>query len=294
VSEAILEVRDLTKHFGNAGSLFRRRSAAGVRAVDGVSFTVDRGKTLGLVGESGSGKSTTGYCVLRLIEPTSGTIRFQGEDITAARGEPLRRLRRDMQVIFQDPLASLNPYMSVEEIVAEPLLVHGIGTAAERAASVRRLLDLVGLPAAAAGRRPHEFSGGQCQRIGIARALALEPQLIVCDEAVSALDISIQAQILNLLKDIQRDTGVSYLFIAHDLAVVRTISDSIAVMQKGKVVESGPAAQIYDSPAHAYTRQLLAAAPVPDPRAMRARRAAKREVADTRAEPVSPSIEESA
>jgi ABC-type oligopeptide transport system ATPase subunit len=280
MSEPILEVRDLTKHFGNTGGLFGR-GASGIRAVDGVSFTVERGRTLGLVGESGSGKSTTGYCVLRLIDPTSGTIRFQGEDITAVRGEPLRRLRRDMQVIFQDPLASLNPYMSVEEIVAEPLLVHGIGTGVERAASVRKLLDLVGLPAAAAGRRPHEFSGGQCQRIGIARALALEPQLIVCDEAVSALDISIQAQILNLLKDIQRDTGVSYLFIAHDLAVVRTISDSIAVMQNGKVVESGSAAEIYASPGHPYTQQLLAAAPVPDPRAMRARRAAKRALVDT-------------
>jgi oligopeptide transport system ATP-binding protein len=294
MSEPILEVRDLSKHFGNSGGLFGRRGATGVRAVDGVSFTVERGQTLGLVGESGSGKSTTGYCVLRLIEPTSGTIRFQGKDITAVRGEPLRRLRRDMQVIFQDPLASLNPYMSVEEIVAEPLLVHGIGTGAERAATVRRLLDLVGLPAAAAGRRPHEFSGGQCQRIGIARALALEPQLIVCDEAVSALDISIQAQILNLLKDIQRDTGVSYLFIAHDLAVVRTISDSIAVMQKGKVVESGPAAQVYDSPEHAYTRQLLAAAPVPDPRAMRARRAAQRATLQGAAEPAAATAGEGA
>ncbi|MCW2678328.1 MAG: oligopeptide transport system ATP-binding protein [Modestobacter sp.] len=267
----LLQVTDLTKHFGG-----RRRRGRGaeeaVKAVDGVSLTVGRGETLGLVGESGSGKSTTGYCILRLLDASSGTIHFEGQDITHLTGSRLRGLRRRMQVIFQDPLASHNPRMSVGDIIAEPLVVHGIGDAAGRAAEARRLLDLVGLPSSAMERRPHEFSGGQCQRISIARALALKPSLIICDEPVSALDVSVQAQVLNLLKDLQDELGLAYLFIAHDLAVVRSISDRIAVMQGGRIVEAGPADQVYDSPQHEYTRRLLAAAPVADPTVMRRRR----------------------
>ena len=258
---------DLTKHFGK------------VKAVDGVSFEIRGGETLGLVGESGSGKTTTGYCVLRLIKPTSGSIRFEGREITDLKGEELRRMRRHMQVIFQDPLASLNPRMSVGEIVAEPLLVHSVGDAVSRRAKVRQLLEVVGFEAGAADRRPREFSGGQCQRIGIARALALNPKLIVCDEPVSALDVSIQAQILNLLKDIQQEFGLTYLFVAHDLAVVRAVSDRIAVMQRGRLVEEGPAEEVYERPKDPYTQALLAAVPLPDPRAMRARRAERERLA---------------
>jgi oligopeptide transport system ATP-binding protein len=267
----LLQVADLTKQFG--GRQRRGRDVAdGVKAVDGVSLTVGRGETLGLVGESGSGKSTTGYCILRLLDASSGTIHFEGEDITRLTGSRLRGLRRRMQVIFQDPLASHNPRMTVGDIIAEPLVVHGVGDAAGRAAEARRLLDLVGLPSSAMERRPHEFSGGQCQRISIARALALKPSLIICDEPVSALDVSVQAQVLNLLKDLQDELGLAYLFIAHDLAVVRSISDRIAVMQAGRIVEAGPADQVYDSPQHEYTRRLLAAAPVADPAVMRRRR----------------------
>jgi ABC-type oligopeptide transport system ATPase subunit len=267
----LLQVADLTKQFG--GRRRRGRDVEdGVKAVDGVSLTVARGETLGLVGESGSGKSTTGYCILRLLDASSGTIHFEGEDITHLTGRRLRGLRRRMQVIFQDPLASHNPRMSVGDIIAEPLVVHGVGDAAGRAAEARRLLDLVGLPSSAMERRPHEFSGGQCQRISIARALALKPSLIICDEPVSALDVSVQAQVLNLLKDLQDELGLAYLFIAHDLAVVRSISDRIAVMQAGRILEAGPADQVYDSPQHEYTRRLLAAAPVADPTVMRRRR----------------------
>jgi ABC-type oligopeptide transport system ATPase subunit len=267
----LLEVNDLTKLFG--GRRRRRQDGdEGVKAVDGVSLTVGRGETLGLVGESGSGKSTTGYCILRLVDPTSGTIRFDGQDITRLTGKPLRGLRRRMQVIFQDPLASHNPRMPVGDIIAEPMLVHGVGDAASRAAETRRLLDLVGLPSSAMERRPREFSGGQCQRISIARALALKPDLIICDEPVSALDVSIQAQVLNLLKDLQEEFGLAYLFIAHDLAVVRSISDRIAVMQAGRIVEDGSATDVYDSARHEYTRRLLASAPVADPAEMRRRR----------------------
>jgi ABC-type oligopeptide transport system ATPase subunit len=274
----LLEVIDLTKRFGGR----RRPSRAGdegVKAVDGVSFTVRRGETVGLVGESGSGKSTTGYCILRLLDASSGTIRFDGEDITHLAGKGLRELRRRMQVIFQDPLASHNPRMSVGDIIAEPMVVHRVGTAASRAAEARRLLDLVGLPSSAMDRRPHEFSGGQCQRISIARALTLKPSLLICDEPVSALDVSVQAQVLNLLKDLQDELGLAYLFIAHDLAVVRSISDRIVVMQAGRIVESGPATEVYDSPQHEYTRRLLAAAPVADPVVMRQRRVERRAAA---------------
>jgi oligopeptide transport system ATP-binding protein len=269
----LLKVEALTKHFVRPGSRYARKRQEIVKAVDDVSFEVRPGETVGLVGESGSGKSTTGYCILRLMDASSGTITFDGQDITHVRGERLRRLRRDLQVIFQDPVASHNPRMTVGEIITEPLDVHKIGDNAARQAELYRLLDLVGLDRAAARRHAHEFSGGQSQRIGIARALALKPKLIICDEPVSALDVSIQAQVLNLLKDIQQETQIAYLFIAHDLAVVRAISDHIEVMQAGRVVESGAAADVYERPTHPYTKALLASAPISDPRAMRTRRA---------------------
>jgi oligopeptide transport system ATP-binding protein len=244
-----------------------------VKAVDGVSFEIPEGKTLGLVGESGSGKSTTGYCILQLLKPTSGSIRFLNRELTQLGREELRRMRREMQIVFQDPYASLDPRMTVGSIVAEPLEVHGIGTRRSRRETVGRLLDVVGFNPSYTNRYPHEFSGGQRQRIGIARALALNPKLIVCDEPVSALDVSIQAQILNLLKDLQRDFGLTYLFISHDLAVVRTMSDRIAVMNQGKLVEVGTAQQIYNEPKDEYTKALFTAVPVPDPRRQRERKA---------------------
>ena len=240
-----------------------------VRAVDGVSFDVAEGETLGLVGESGSGKSTTGYRILQLLKPTSGEIHFDGKELTALGREDLRRMRREMQIVFQDPYASLDPRMTVGDIVSEPLVVHGIGNRRDRGDRVRYLLDVVGFNPTFTNRYPHEFSGGQRQRVGIARALALNPKLIVCDEPVSALDVSIQAQILNLLKDLQRDFNLTYLFIAHDLAVVRSMSDRIAVMNRGKIVEIGPAEEVYGTPKEEYTKALLAAVPVPDPRRMR-------------------------
>ena len=267
--QPLVEVVDLCKHFPSGG-LGRHREP--VRAVDGVSFEIHEGETLGLVGESGSGKSTTGYCILQLLRPTSGSVRFLGRELTALGGSALRQLRREMQIVFQDPYASLDPRMTTEAIVTEPLRIHGIGSRDERRRRVAELLDLVGIDPRHAGHRPHEFSGGQRQRIGIARALALAPKLIVCDEPVSALDVSIRAQILNLLKDLQDELGLTYLFIAHDLAIVRAVSDRIAVMQRGRVVEMGPAEQVYRAPASEYTRQLLAAVPVPDPIEMRRRR----------------------
>jgi oligopeptide transport system ATP-binding protein len=244
-----------------------------VKAVDGVSFSILEGKTLGLVGESGSGKSTTGYCILQLLKPTGGSIRFQGKELTELKGEGLRRMRQDMQIVFQDPYSSLDPRMTVGNIVSEPLEVHGIGTRKGRAETVRRLLEVVGFNPNFTNRYPHEFSGGQRQRIGVARALALNPKLIICDEPVSALDVSIQAQILNLLKDLQRDFGLTYLFISHDLAVVRTMSDEIAVMNQGKLVEVGDAEQVYSHPKDEYTKALFTAVPVPDPRRQRERKA---------------------
>jgi peptide/nickel transport system ATP-binding protein len=255
-----------------------------VKAVDGVSFDVSEGETLGLVGESGSGKSTTGYCILQLMKPTSGSVRFEGAELTELGREDLRRMRREMQIVFQDPYSSLDPRMTVGDIVAEPLTVHGIGNRRDRAARVRELLDVVGFNPSFTNRYPHEFSGGQRQRIGIARALALSPKLIVCDEPVSALDVSIQAQILNLLKDLQRDFGLTYLFIAHDLAVVRSMSDRIAVMNKGQLVELGPAEEVYTNPKDDYTRALLSAVPIPDPRAMKERKAARRKLRHALAE----------
>jgi oligopeptide transport system ATP-binding protein len=270
---ALLSVSELEKHFPIRKGVLVERTVGAVKAVDGVSFEVAEGETLGLVGESGSGKSTTGYCILQLLKPTSGSIRFMGKELTELGREDLRRMRREMQIVFQDPYASLDPRMTVGAIVAEPLEVHGIGTRRSRRETVRRLLDIVGFNPNFTNRYPHEFSGGQRQRIGVARALALNPKLIVCDEPVSALDVSIQAQILNLLKDLQRDFGLTYLFISHDLAVVRTMSDRIAVMNQGKLVEVGSAEQVYQSPRDDYTKALFAAVPVPDPHRQRERKA---------------------
>jgi oligopeptide transport system ATP-binding protein len=270
---ALLVVTDLQKYFPVRKGLIIERTVGHVKAVDGVSFSIPAGKTLGLVGESGSGKSTTGYCILQLTKPTGGSIRFDGKELTKLSGEGLRRVRQDMQIVFQDPYSSLDPRMTVGNIVAEPLEVHGIGTRKTRRETVRRLLEVVGFNPNFTNRYPHEFSGGQRQRIGIARALALSPKLIICDEPVSALDVSIQAQILNLLKDLQRDFGLTYLFISHDLAVVRTMSDEIAVMNRGKLVEVGPAEEVYSNPKDEYTKALFTAVPVPDPRRQRERKA---------------------
>jgi oligopeptide transport system ATP-binding protein len=270
---ALLTVTDLQKHFPVRKGILWERTVGYVKAVDGVSFSIPKGKTLGLVGESGSGKSTTGYCILQLLKPTGGSIRFQGEELTQLGGEALRRRRQDMQIVFQDPYSSLDPRMTVGNIVSEPLEVHGIGTRNGRAERVRRLLEVVGFNPNFTNRYPHEFSGGQRQRIGIARALALNPKLIICDEPVSALDVSIQAQILNLLKDLQRDFELTYLFISHDLAVVRTMADEIAVMNQGQLVEVGSAEQVYSHPKDEYTRALFTAVPVPDPRRQRERKA---------------------
>jgi oligopeptide transport system ATP-binding protein len=270
---ALVSVKELEKHFPIRKGILVERTVGHVKAVDGVSFEIAEGETLGLVGESGSGKSTTGYCVLQLLKPTGGSVRFMDKELTELPREDLRRMRREMQIVFQDPYASLDPRMTVGGIVSEPLEVHGIGTRRSRQETVRKLLDIVGFNPNFTNRYPHEFSGGQRQRIGIARALALNPKLIVCDEPVSALDVSIQAQILNLLKDLQRDFDLTYLFISHDLAVVRTMSDRIAVMNQGKLVEIGSADEVYNHPKDEYTRALFTAVPVPDPRRQRERKA---------------------
>jgi oligopeptide transport system ATP-binding protein len=270
---ALLSITDLHKHFPIRKGILIERTVGHVKAVDGVSFDIAEGETLGLVGESGSGKSTTGYCIIQLLKPTSGSIVFMGKELLELAREDMRRMRREMQIVFQDPYASLDPRMTVGGIVSEPLEVHGIGTRRSRQETVRKLLDIVGFNPNFTNRYPHEFSGGQRQRIGIARALALNPKLIVCDEPVSALDVSIQAQILNLLKDLQRDFGLTYLFISHDLAVVRAMSDRIAVMNQGKLVEVGTAEQIYNEPQDEYTKALFTAVPVPDPRRQRERKA---------------------
>ena len=274
--EPLLVVRNLKKYFPIKSGLLVDRTVDYVRAVDDVSFEVSQGQTLGLVGESGSGKSTTGYCVLELLKPTAGSVKFDGVELTTLGRRELRRMRREMQIVFQDPYASLNPRMTIGDIVSEPLVVHKIGDRKRRRRTVEELLEVVGFNPDFVNRYPHEFSGGQRQRIGIARALALNPRLIVCDEPVSALDVSIQAQILNLLKDLQQAFGLAYLFIAHDLAVVREMSDFIAVMNKGKIVEQGPATEVYRHPKDEYTKALLAAVPVPDPRRMRERKAERR------------------
>jgi oligopeptide/dipeptide ABC transporter ATP-binding protein len=264
----VLSVSQLRVHFPVHGGVMLRQTGA-VRAVDDVSLDIAPGETLGLVGESGCGKSTLGKAVVRLLKPTSGTIRFGNTDITRASQRVLRPLRRDFQMIFQDPAESLDPRMSVRSIIEEPFIIHGLGSHPERVQWVDGLLDRVGLPATAAERYSFEFSGGQRQRIGIARALALKPKLIVCDEPVSALDVSIQSQILNLLVELQQDFGLSYLFIAHDLAVVKHVSDRVAVMYLGKIVEVATAEMIYRNPRHAYTKALLSAIPTPDPQARR-------------------------
>jgi oligopeptide transport system ATP-binding protein len=263
--ETILEVRDLVKHFHVGGGLFGGPPGT-VRAVDGVSFSIRRGETLGLVGESGCGKTTTGRCILQLERPTSGQVIFEGRDLTTLEGTELRQARRRMGVIFQDPYSSLNPRMTVGQIVEEPIAVHRlVPDATARKRRVRELLERVGLLPQHARRYPHELSGGQRQRVGVARALAMEPSLIVCDEPVSALDVSIQAQIINLLEDIQAEFGLTYLFVAHDLAVVRHISDRVVVMYLGKIAELADRKELYDDPLHPYTRALLAAVPIPDP-----------------------------
>jgi peptide/nickel transport system ATP-binding protein len=261
---ALVQVKDLKLYFPIRSGLFFDRHVGDIRAVDGISLTIERGETVGLVGESGSGKTTAGRAILRLYEPTDGRIVFDGRDITHLKERQLRPLRRRMQMVFQDPFASLNPRHSVGRIIGEPLRVYGMRRG-ETSTRVRELLEIVGLPSDAVGRYPHEFSGGQRQRIGVARALALNPEFIVADEPVSALDVSIQAQIINLMEELQDELGLTYLFIAHDLAVVRHISDRIAVMYLGKIVEVAPSDGLYDNPLHPYTITLLSSIPIPDP-----------------------------
>ena len=255
----VAEVRHLVKDFPGRGGWFSR--AAPVRAVDDVSFALRAGETFGLVGESGSGKTTTGRCLLRLIEPTSGEIRFKDLDVRALSARELRRARRHFQIVFQDPYSSLNPRMRVGAIVEEPLVIHRVGTRRDRQTKVRELFELVGLDPQATSKYPHEFSGGQRQRIGLARAIALEPSLVVCDEPVSALDVSVQAQVINLLLDLQQRLSLTYLFIAHDLRLVRQICDRVAVMYRGRLVEVAPTSVLFATPAHAYTQALLSAMP---------------------------------
>jgi peptide/nickel transport system ATP-binding protein len=273
VSSPLVQLEDVRVWFPIKSGVVLDRHVGDIRAVDGINLTIDKGETVGLVGESGCGKSTVGRAILRLYEPTSGRIVFDGQDITRLSESQLRPLRRRMQMVFQDPFASLNPRHSIGRIVGEPLRVHGSDSRRETGARVRELLEIVGLPADAASRYPHEFSGGQRQRIGVARALAVNPDFIVADEPVSALDVSIQAQILNLLEELQEDFDLTYLFIAHDLAVVRHISDRIAVMYLGSIVEVSPSDELYANPLHPYTISLLSAVPIPDPVVERQRKA---------------------
>jgi oligopeptide transport system ATP-binding protein len=261
----LVEVTDLKKHFPIKSGIVLQREVAAVKAVDGISFQIYQGETLGLVGESGCGKSTAGRTILQLYRATSGSVKFEGQEITNLKGEPLRKMRRKMQMVFQDPYASLNPRMSVGRIVAEPLVVHNIGSKKEREDRVAELLELVGLNPYFVARYPHEFSGGQRQRIGLARSLALNPSFIVADEPISALDVSIQAQVVNLLERLQEELGLTYLFIAHDLSMVRHLCDRVAVMYLGKIVEIAASEELYTNPLHPYTQALLSAVPVPDP-----------------------------
>ena len=259
----LVEVSHLVKRFARGGGLWR--TAATFAAVDDVSFTIDEGETFGLVGESGSGKTTTGRCVLRLIEPSSGEVRFRGENVLTFSKRRLRQARRDMQIVFQDPFSSLNPRLRAGQIVEEPLVIHRLGSRPVRRARVEELFQLVGLDTAYLDRYPHQFSGGQRQRIGLARALALKPSFVVLDEPVSALDVSVQAQVVNLLMDLQRQLKLTYLFIAHDLRLVQHVCSRVAVMYLGKIVEMGPTASLFAAPRHAYTKALLSAIPMPDP-----------------------------
>ncbi|WP_096202414.1 ABC transporter ATP-binding protein [Bacillus sp. FJAT-45350] len=264
MANPILEVKGLKKYFDIKGGVFGKKVGE-VKAVDDVSFTVYEGEILGIVGESGCGKSTTGKSILRLIEPSEGEVIFDGKDVTKLDAEEMRKLRRDMQIIFQDPYASLNPRHTIEKIISEPLLVHGIGDKESRKQKVQELLETVGLSAYHASRYPHQFSGGQRQRIGIARALAVNPKLVICDEPVSALDVSVQSQILNLMDDLKKEFKLTYLFIAHDLSVVKHISDRVGVMYLGRMVELAEKDELYENPMHPYTKALLSAVPVPDP-----------------------------
>jgi len=263
--DILVRVENLKKHFPIRRGFLIQRQVGAIKAVDGISFDIYRGETLGLVGESGCGKTTTGRTMLQLYRPTSGSVYFEGEDLVDMKGERLRRQRRKMQIIFQDPYASLNPRMTVGRIIREPLEVHDVGSAKERQARVQELLGLVGMNQHFVNRYPHEFSGGQRQRIGVARALALNPSFIVCDEPISAFDVSIQAQVVNLLEDLQADLGLTYLFIAHDLSMVRHISNRVAVMYLGKIVELTDRNTLYSNPQHPYTEALLSAVPIPDP-----------------------------
>jgi oligopeptide transport system ATP-binding protein len=264
--DVIVEVKDVRMYFPVTSGIIFQRKVADVKAVDGVTFSIRQGETLGLVGESGCGKTTLGRVVLLLYKPTAGEIKFRGQDLTTMKGGNLRRMRRNMQMIFQDPYASLNPRMTVGSIIAEPIIIHGLAKdRKERQEKVQELMQVVGLNPYYANRYPHEFSGGQRQRIGIARALAVQPDFIVADEPVSALDVSIQAQIINLLEDLQEQFGLTYLFIAHDLSVVRHISDRVAVMYLGRLMELTDRVELYERPLHPYTRALLSAVPIPDP-----------------------------